>query len=390
MRLLVTGLMVAVALAAAALSAAAGGGGPAQPCVPAETRTALLPAINLTGEDMEETLNDVEMADHVLAALFLERGFQVVEDTAVLAAMAEAAMPVHDRAERTPEKLSAVARATNARLVVSLLLSDKRSSLRTRPFGLHEKEGRAAASAIVWDEVAKAVVCDKVGAGVTDSGADFFAGAVKYSGLREKALQLAVQNALSEFLAPYPVTGSKVDVSARKGYRPAMAEALAAPGAKWDPKQTRVLVLPFLDETKAERRDADSAQVAAEASTCAAQEFAKCGFQMLASGQAATSAKESGIDLADAKARTRDAVRSLGQAAGADVVVTGSFLLSVLDRGSRIVKVEVKVYETASDRYVVAAAGSAGSLSRGRALSGAVYHALKECLAPYRPQEASR
>jgi TolB-like protein len=382
---------IITAIAIAALTPLAGraddgkGGGR---YVPSETRVAILPFINLTGEKTEELLGDVEMADHAVAALFMQRGFRVVGDAEVLAAMAEAGMPVHDRAERTPEQLGAVARRVNARLVVVGLLIDKRSTLKSGGFGAfrtYKKEGRAAARARVWDEIAKGFVAQTSATGVTGSGWSLFVGTVKYSDLRSGALLVAVQNSLADLLEPYPVLASQVEVSARGSYRPAMAEALALPETKWDPKQTRVMVLPFLDETKVERRDAESAAVAEEASRCAAQEFVKCGFQVLSREQVAAAAEKSGLDLADEKARTRSAIRAVGQAAPADVVVTGSFLLSILDRGQRIVKVEVKVYDMASERYVVATGGSAGSTKRGRAVSGAVYHVLQECLSRYRP-----
>ena len=355
--------------------------------VPNGTRVAVLPFINLTGENTEELLDDVEMADHAAAALFMGRGFQVVDDTGVLEAMAKAGMPVHDRAERTPEQLSAVARRTNARLVVTGLLTDKRSTLARRGFGLfttYKKEGRAAAHVWVWDETAKAFVAEKSATGVTDSGGTFFVGTVQYSGLRSSALRIAVQDSLADLLEPYPVLTAQVEVSGRRSYRRAMAEALAVPDVKWEPKQTKVLLLPFLDETKMERRDAESAQVADEASKCAGQELVKCGFQVLSTGEAAAAAGKSGLDLADERARTRNAIRDVGRTAGANIVVTGSFLLSVQDRGQRIIKIEVKVYDMASDQYVTATVGSAGSLRRSSAVSGAVYHALKECLSRYR------
>jgi TolB-like protein len=390
MRLRVTGLLGAAILmfAAVALAGQPDPGAGARTYVPSETRVALLPFVNLTGEDMEEVLDDVEMADHVAAASFLGRGFPLVGDTEVLAAMAEAGMPVHDRAERTPEQLSALARKVNARLVVSGLLLDKRSTLRAKGAGLftvYKKEGRAAAGAQVWDEAAKGFVTETTATGVTDSGSPFVVSAREYSGLRARALEIAVRNSLAELLEPYPaVAGQAAEPLARKAYRAAMAEALAIAETKWDPKQTEVLVLPFLDETKAERRDAESARVAEEASACAAQEFAKCGFQVLPGEQVAAAAEKAGVALADEKARTRSAIRALGEAAGAEVVVMGSFLLSVLDRGGRIVKIEVKVFDMATGRYVTATAGSSASASRGRAVSGAVYHALRDCLSRYR------
>jgi len=374
--------------------------------VPSETRVAVLPFINLTGEKIQEALDDVEGVDHAVAGLLLQRGFAVIGDKEVLEAMAELRIPVHDRAERTPDALRRLAERLGARIVVWGLVVDKRStadfSLLSYAFGplgqwwTSPKGGTASLWTQVWDSADVAPVDQ--GSSTAEAEPPELSLGGRSHPLRTRAMQSAALASVQEFLQPYPVVVSSVDVSQRSAYRRAMAEALTAPVTHWVPAATTVLVLPFLDELA--KRDANSAALALDASRHAADEFASRGFHVLSGESAASAASAAGLDIASPGARSREVLQAVGEAAHADVVVTGSVLLSVPSLAKVsfgrspwwMVKTEIRVLDVREGRYLCIAAGSAQSTlppgsttrrKRAQALAHAVANGLKDLLAPY-------
>ena len=185
------------------------------------------------------------------------------------------------------------------------------------------------------------------------------------------------------------MVNESVSVSGRTAYRDAVSRALDPAPTEWDPARATVVVLPFLDEVA--ERNAESAALAVRASEHALDRFSRCGFQLRSLEDARKAAAAAGLDLADPVGRSKAAVRAVGEAAGADIIVTGSVLLS--QGGPHwMVKTEIKVLDVRRGEYVHIAGGSAQSTlppgmprkrKREQAVAHAVSNGLNALLAPY-------
>ena len=165
MRLLLTVLCLMFAVGAHAA--------PSAPYVPEQTRVAILPVVDATGDNTADAaaLNSARVS---LGRQIVGRGFKVVPAPMVTAALGS--LKLTDQTPRTPEALSKIGDATHARLVVFVVVTQA---------GTH-----AAVKAWVLDTKTHAYAVDgKVGSG---TGAD-----------AAEAARNAVEAALTTFLKPY-------------------------------------------------------------------------------------------------------------------------------------------------------------------------------------------
>ncbi len=136
---------------------------PTAPYVPQETRVALLPVVGSTSGNLADEA--VSSARVSLGRQFVGRGFKVVPAPAVMAALDSLKMTLTPQAPPTPEALTKIGAAVNARLVVFAVVT---------PTGV---------KVWVWDTKTRAFVVDGIGSVGTP--------------------QAAVKAALAEFLRPY-------------------------------------------------------------------------------------------------------------------------------------------------------------------------------------------
>lgn len=148
---------------------------PKLPYVPEQTRVAILPVVNATG-DAAANDDAVTNARVSLGRQIVGRGFKGVPTPAVTAALNSLKLTLTDQTPRTPEALTKIGDATQARLVVFVVVTQA---------GRH-----ATVKAWVLDTKTHTFVLDgKVGVGEGKDAAD--------------SARDAVEAAMAEFLKPY-------------------------------------------------------------------------------------------------------------------------------------------------------------------------------------------
>jgi TolB-like protein len=175
--------------------------------VPADTKVALLPFINAVGKDSEEHRKACQMATKQLANLFASHRFQVVDESAVAEALKKLEIDLSDSEDRSKENFQRVAEELGANLVVCGAMVNFKSSTESG-FLASRKVGHARIELKVYDSQDK-VYRVRVVQGGTSKGSFLFPEFVRGGGLREAALQDAIEKALKEFLKPYPAVKGK-------------------------------------------------------------------------------------------------------------------------------------------------------------------------------------
>jgi TolB-like protein len=163
-----------------------------KPYDPPNTKVALIPFANGAGGSVDQA-DACQGGTQRIREAFASRGFQVLDDKAVAEAVKKAHVDFADPEDRKKEKFQEVGEALEADLVVSGLLLYFKTD-RTRPFVRIELK--------VYDTRDKVYRVRAVQAGTTKVRG-LFANAQDF---RRRALGNAIDEALKDFLKPYPVT----------------------------------------------------------------------------------------------------------------------------------------------------------------------------------------
>jgi len=158
----------------------------------------------------------------------------------------------------------------------------------------------------------------------------------------------------------------------------------------YDPPNTKVALIPFANGAGGGVDQADACQGGTERIR---ETFAKRGFQVLDDKAVAEAVKNARLDFADPEERKKENFQRIGEALGADLVVSGLLLYFKTDAGRSFVRIELKVYDTHDKVYRVRIVQAGTTKVRGmfpnaqdfrrRALGNAIDEALKDFLKPY-------
>lgn len=123
---------------------------PRPPYVPQETRVALLPVVDTTG-DKTPNVEVVSSARVSLGRQFVGHGFKVVPAPAVTAALDSLKVTLTPQAPPSPEALTKIGAAVNARLVVFVVVTPTGVKIwvrdtKTQTFVVDGKVGNAGAA----------------------------------------------------------------------------------------------------------------------------------------------------------------------------------------------------------------------------------------------------
>lgn len=166
--------------------------------VPQDTVIAILPVVNGSGEkDARQRRDQAARGSEELARLFAERGFRLVPAPAVEQALSEANADLEDEEQQNRATLLRVGKAAGADLVAFATI------LNVEP-GPHKSSFKGRALIKLWLlDVGRetAVFSARKMEGHSRGGLDL---ADRHSEYIRRAVALAVQNALREFLSAYP------------------------------------------------------------------------------------------------------------------------------------------------------------------------------------------
>ncbi len=159
---------------------------------PSSTRVAILPVVNESGEKREKTaLEQCQYVTDALQRQFRDRGFQIVEPQVVAAAMTKLEADMSDEEQRKRARMIEIGREAGADLVVFVVIMDKGKDI----------QGMVA-SIKVWLLDAKTnqpYLSAKVFEGLSRAQTAFNMPKMK------RALPLAVDRALKDFMKPYKI-----------------------------------------------------------------------------------------------------------------------------------------------------------------------------------------
>jgi len=170
---------------------------------------------------------------------------------------------------------------------------------------------------------------------------------------------------------------------------PAVAEAKV-----YDPPNTKVAVLPFVNETGVVQEEQTT--VCENATTQLRDAFADRGFQALDLKAVAGAPGKLGLNITDSEDRKKENFQKIADALGADLLVCGVLMVyKRYDPGRAIARIELKVWDARDRLYrvrgVQAGEGRTRSIlasgrSRGireQAMRNTIDKALKDFLKPY-------
>lgn len=162
---------------------------------PPSTKVAVLPFVNETGVVQEEQTKACENATGQLRDAFAERGFQALDLKAVAEAPRKLGLNITDSEDRKKENFQKIAEALGADLLVCGVVMVYKQY----------QPGRATAriELKVWDARDRLYRVRGVQAGQGRSRSILAAGRSRE--IRQEALRNAIDQALKDFLKPYPV-----------------------------------------------------------------------------------------------------------------------------------------------------------------------------------------
>jgi len=179
------------------------------------------------------------------------------------------------------------------------------------------------------------------------------------------------------------------------------ADNQSAPPA-YDPAKTMVAVLPVINETGKEDKQADA--LLACSRKAFDQELGNRGFQLVPEDTITKAIADKKVDLTDEEFRTKKSLVELGQAVGANIIMMpllqptkDTISVGMFAKKKKEAVIDLKAVDVSTGMYVInssfkaSAKGSAilGGLSksgslREEATRKAVTEALKEFLKPYK------
>jgi hypothetical protein len=178
---------------------------------PANTKVAVLPFVNALGKDSPEHKAACERAVGQLRKAFDSRAFQVLSDQVVADAVKKLGLDLSDSEGRSKETFQKVGDEVGANLVVCGILMNYKSYMGGGFF--RRKHGAAKIELKVYDANDKVYAVRTVQQGTSRGDAAMAViispALEKSRGLREAALDSAIENALKDFVKPYPVTKKK-------------------------------------------------------------------------------------------------------------------------------------------------------------------------------------
>jgi TolB-like protein len=177
----------------------------AQNYVPAETRVAILPVVNASGEkDGAQAEKQARAASDELNKQFASRGFTVVDDKAVSDAIAGAGIQLTDEEQRSSASYLRIGADAKADLVVMVVI-EKVSQKINRSFFTVAFEGRARITLAAYD-VKKSAPFIKTTVKEVKAGAGEIVATTKGSANILAACGKAVREVLDAPLKPYPAS----------------------------------------------------------------------------------------------------------------------------------------------------------------------------------------
>ena len=173
----------------------------------ADTRVALIPVLNISGETWEEAKSkQSDRGNEELRALFNERSFQVIERPQVEAALKKLNVDLTDEEQHRREVFYQVGEEVKADLIAFVLITDV-DQRKVAKFLVTSTEGKAKMKAWLLDvRSKKPVFSAKTFEGTSKSG-----GLIEIGEKGSSRKQLAVANGIrktftDEFLKSYPIT----------------------------------------------------------------------------------------------------------------------------------------------------------------------------------------
>lgn len=174
--------------------------------VPASTRVAILPAVDRTGERAENRrLAQAKTAYENMVEQFTNKGFQIVSQDEVNAAVAKLGMDLNDEEEYRRENFYSVANAVNADLVIFAVVTDAGQGTKSGGlFGSDELQGKARVKFWLLDAKSKKAVFSAVVKEGKAGGKSKLFATNEGNNRQINSVGNAVKELLEPFLAPYP------------------------------------------------------------------------------------------------------------------------------------------------------------------------------------------
>lgn len=181
---------------------------------PAKTKIAILPLVNKAAEFSANFRDKTkDKAEKSITERFTSRGFQLVDSTQVVKCLEESKLDVNERENWQPDKILAIGKQLNARLVLLCVILDAHSKDNNNVlfggsiFG-GSKEGFASVRAYLVDTSSGAsVLKGERTKGKSTSGA--FSSFDKGMDRQTTAVLKGFDAALKEFLIQYPVLNNQ-------------------------------------------------------------------------------------------------------------------------------------------------------------------------------------
>ncbi|MBC8142165.1 MAG: hypothetical protein H7Y38_12075 [Armatimonadetes bacterium] len=172
--------------------------------IPAQTRVAVLPAVDRTGERAENRRQAQAKAVYEnMIEQFTKSGFVVVPQAEVNAAISEAGMDLNDEEAYRRDNFIAVAGAVNADLVIFAAVTDASQGTKSGVFNAGEKEGKARVKFWLLDAKKKKAIYSAVIKEGKAGGASKLFATNEGSNRQINAAGNAVKELLEPFLKPY-------------------------------------------------------------------------------------------------------------------------------------------------------------------------------------------
>lgn len=201
-------LVMLSAATAAPVAVQQGGDGKASVYVTAQTSVAIIPIVNLSGEKwVELKQRQCDRGDQFLKEEFGIRGFQIVPQDQVTAAIAEIKFDPADEEQYRKQTFYDLGMKVNADLIIFVVITDTSQRL-IQQFLAAKREGMAKMK--IWLVEPKKEAPILSGFAVEGkSGGSVFAGLDKGSDRQVIAVANGLRDALKNFFKPYPALKKK-------------------------------------------------------------------------------------------------------------------------------------------------------------------------------------
>jgi hypothetical protein len=176
---------------------------------PANTRVAILPVINLSGEkNAGFREKQIQATREALHNAFGDRGFVIVDDKSIEDAATAAKIDLNDEEQHTRSTIVNLGNSVKADLVAFVVINKVWSKQITNFFSATD-EGYAKIAIWLIDLKTEKAILNGIPHQSKEKREAYFRGQEKFSDLIARACGKAVRESLTPILKPYPIAGKE-------------------------------------------------------------------------------------------------------------------------------------------------------------------------------------